>query len=297
MINPVIKGYLVLARPANLPSAAADIIAGAAIAGAFAILPMTQIAALHFTGLILSSVFLYAGGVVLNDVFDIDIDRLERPERPIPSALIPLKHAAFYGAVLLIAGVALASTVNATCGIIAFGLALAILSYDAFAKKHPLFGPLNMGICRGLNLLLGMAILVNFAFIEFIVVPIIYIAAITMISRGEVHGNNRRSILLAGFLYAVVLIAIAVLLFVHHMALLTALPFLALFGFVIFRPLGKAYQINSPQNIKNAVKTGVISLVIMDACIVTGFSTWWLGVLTLLLLPLSILMAKSFAVT
>ena len=296
-MNPVLKGYLILARPANLPSAAADIIAGTSIAGAFALLPMTDVLTLDFIALVFASVFLYAGGVVLNDVFDVEIDRAERPERPIPSNLIPFKRAAFYGAVLLLLGIVLAFTVNATCGIIAFSLALAILSYDAFAKKHPFFGPLNMGICRGLNLLLGMAILVNFSYIEFIFVPIVYIAAITMISRGEVHGNNKKSIAFAGLLYAIVLAAIITLLTIHQMNLLVALPFLALFGFLIFRPLINAFRVNSPENIKNAVKTGVISLVVMDACIVVGFSTWWLGLLTLLLLPLSILMAKSFAVT
>ncbi len=34
-MNPVLKGYLRLARPANLPTAAADVLAGVAIAGVF----------------------------------------------------------------------------------------------------------------------------------------------------------------------------------------------------------------------------------------------------------------------
>ena len=296
-MNAILQGYFRLARPANLPSAAADSIAGTAIAGAFLILPMTQELAIDFILLVFSSVFLYAGGVVLNDVFDVEIDRIERPERPIPSNLIPLKRAAIFGGTLLLLGLLLAFRVSITCGFIAFILALAILSYDAFAKKHPFFGPLNMGICRGLNLLLGMAILNNFDYSFFGLIPIIYIAAITMISRGEVHGNNKNAILFAAFLYGLVIVGIVLLLGMYSFNLLIALPFLALFTFLILKPLLRAYKINSPENIKNAVKAGVLSLVVMDACIVVGFSTWWLGLLTLLLLPLSLFLAKSFAVT
>lgn len=296
-MNRVLKGYMILARPANLPSAAADIMAGAAISGAFFLLPMTDALTLDFISLIVASVLLYAGGVVLNDVFDVKIDRVERPERPIPSNVVPLKKAALYGSVLLLLGIALALKVSLICGLIAFILALSIVSYDAIAKKHAFFGPLNMGICRGLNLLLGMALLNNFDHAFLVVIPIVYIAAITMISRGEVHGNNKRSIVFAAFLYGLVIAAIVSVLVILQLNLLIALPFLVLFAFLILKPLIKAYQLNSPQNIKNAVKAGVLSLVVMDACIVAGFSTWWLGLLTLLLLPLSIFLAKSFAVT
>ena len=52
--------YLTLTRPANVVTALADVLAGAAAAGTVAGLP----------GLLLSTAALYAGGVVLNDVFD-----------------------------------------------------------------------------------------------------------------------------------------------------------------------------------------------------------------------------------
>src|SRR5690606_12344221 len=91
----VFKGCLILMRPPNLPTAAADIISGAAIAGFFvtswSLIPQETIIGLLL--LILGSVCLYAGGVVLNDVFDFKIDKVERPERPIPSGVVTLKTA------------------------------------------------------------------------------------------------------------------------------------------------------------------------------------------------------------
>ena len=71
-----IRPYLELMRPANVATALADVLAGYAVAG------LGNPRALPW--LLLSTACLYAGGVVLNDFFDRDVDRLERPERPIP---------------------------------------------------------------------------------------------------------------------------------------------------------------------------------------------------------------------
>ena len=161
-MNPRLKAYLQLCRPANLPTAAADILAGMSISGLFAGLGVFELPIVDlppFFMLIMASVFLYAGGVVLNDVFDVEIDKIERPERPIPSGVVPLKMAGLFGSILLLVGICLAFLVNRDCGLISILLALAILSYDKFAKHHAFLGPLNMGVCRGLNLLMGISLL------------------------------------------------------------------------------------------------------------------------------------------
>ena len=281
-MNPVLKGYLRLARPANLPTAAADVLAGVAISGVLTGISLNvdwnTSKMWDIALLVLSSVFLYAAGVVLNDVFDFKLDKVERPERPIPSGLVSVRSAAVFGGVLMTLG-------------------LSILLYDAFGKHHSFFGPLNMGICRGLNLLLGITVLGNYSHWEFFIFPVLYIAAITLISRGEVHGNNKGHIILAGVLYSSVILGIGVLFSTMGLNVLEAVPFLLLFGFFIFRPLLKAYSENSPKNIKNAVKAGVIAIIVLDASLAVGFSHWWVGIIILLLLPLSIYLSKLFAVT
>ncbi|MCK0188460.1 UbiA-like protein EboC [Arenibacter sp. F20364] len=300
-MNPVFKGYLRLARPANLPTAAADILAGVAISGLFMGIAPNSAWDTYKMGeillLVFSSVFLYAAGVVLNDVFDHKLDKVERPERPIPSGLIPVRSAAIFGGVLMNLGVLFSFLVSSLSGIVALTLGLSILLYDAFGKHHPFFGPLNMGVCRGLNLLLGISILGDFTNWGYFVFPVVYIAAITLISRGEVHGDNKSHIIFAGGLYSSVIVGIVVLLSASGLNLLEAIPFLLLFAFLIFRPLLKAYAENSPKNIKKAVMAGVISIIVLDATLAVGFSHWWVGLITLLLLPLSIFLSKLFAVT
>src|SRR5690606_16185972 len=126
------------------------------------------------------------------------------PERPIPSGLISKSAAAALGLGLLLAGVFSGFRVSPLSGALALAIAVAALVYDRWGKHHDFLGPLNMGLCRGLNLLLGVSIIVSevreYWFLA--LVPILYIAAITMISRGEVHGGRKATLWLAVVLYA-----------------------------------------------------------------------------------------------
>lgn len=297
----VFKGCLILMRPPNLPTAAADIVAGAAIPGFFAtswsVFPKETI--LDLLLLILASVCLYGGGVVLNDVFDLKTDTRERPERPIPSGIVSLKSASILGGSLLFLGIFLPFLCNLYAGFVALCLAGSIVLYDAISKHHVFFGPLSMGFCRGLNLLLGMCVLGLPPFSEwvYIRIPIVYIFAVTLISRGEVHGNNKRNLIFSAVLYLLVIFFIQLHTLHAINILIQVVPFLLLFSIAIFTPLIKAYQINSPTNIKKAVKAGVLSLVIMDAAIASSVSKWWVGIIILLLLPLSLFLSKRFSVT
>lgn len=293
-------GFARLARPANLPTAAADILAGIAIGlffenvEVFSFLEDNMANVLYLT---FSSVFLYAGGVVFNDVFDAELDAIERPERAIPSGLIPKRQAIYFGIFLIVSGIALAFNCNALAGVTSIALTIAILLYDSYSKQFGFLGPLNMGICRGLNLLMGMSILGELTNWWITLVPIVYIFAITLISRGEVHGNNKKHIVWAGILYTIVIASIAFITVQYTDNVLVLIPFLIAFGILIFRPLFNAYKENSPKNIKKAVISGVLSLVVMNACWVAGFANWQLALAVVLLLPLSIILSKLFAVT
>lgn len=288
-------GFLRLTRPANIVTAISDILAGAAIAGFAG--GMHELSAVLL--LIVSTIGLYGGGVVFNDVFDAALDRIERPERPIPSGLISEMEATLLGSSLLIAGVASAFALAAyPSGIIALATATAALVYDKWGKHHDFLGPLNMGVCRGLNLLLGMslmpAVLYQYGYLA--IVPILYIASITMISRGEVHGGKSKTILFAALLYLVVNASILVV-SVDQGNSIYAMIFVLLHAIFIYPPLYRAYQEPIGKNIGKAVKAGVIALIVMNASWAAAFDALSLGLLIVLLLPLSILLAKLFAVT
>ena len=76
-----------------------------------------------------------------------------------------------------------------------------------------------------------------------------------------------------------------------------SLGFLLLLLAMVVPPLYRARSGGDPSLIGKAVKNGVLGLILLDAALASGFAGWFFGLLLLLLLPLSILLAKSFAVT
>ena len=288
--------YLRIMRPANMVTAVADILAGIAISGVLLSNIDTPWVAILY--LCLSTACLYGGGIVFNDVFDAELDKVERPERAIPSGIISLKNAAILGGALLVSGIVLASITNLTAGLLAFGVSCFALVYNKVGKHHPFFGPLSMGICRGLNLLLGLSIVPEMLqqHYFFAIIPVIYIFSITMTSRGEVHGGNTKNLYLAAILYALVIGAIATFAFLND-RLLWSLLFLLPFAWMIFNPLIKAIKTPIGKNIGAAVKAGVISLILMDAAWAVTFDALTLAFVIAALLPLSLWLSKLFAVT
>jgi len=293
-----LQAYLELLRPANVATALADVLAGAAVAtggrmsGALA-------------WLLAASACLYAGGIVLNDYFDRQLDAQERPERPIPSHRIAAATAAWLGAALLAAGVAAAALAGPAPLVVAAALAAAIVTYDAWGKHRAFIGPANMGLCRALNLLLGISIVPAVLGTHWALglLPLVYIAAVTMVSRGEVSGAKRPVALAAFILVAAV---VAALVWLSSTAA-PALPATAWNPASLQRPIAfalaawlawrvlpsfwRAVQDPVPAIVRRAVRTGVLSLVLVDgviaasyagiidvlAVLATGLLAWWLA--------------------
>ena len=285
-------------RPANIITSIADVLAGIAISGYLANANFSQNYLSPIFLLIISTIGLYGGGVVFNDVFDAELDKIERPERPIPKGIISIKEASFLGIILLLAGIIAAAMVSLLSGVLALSIAVASLIYDKWSKHNAFAGPLNMGLCRGLNLLLGISIIVSSvaAWWFLAIVPVIYIAAITMVSRGEVHGGSKNILYAAAFFYCIVIGGILFLSTQRNM-LWWAIIFLLTFSWMIFSALIRAIRLPTPKNIGKAVKAGVIALILMNASWAAAFGAISLAFLILLLLPVSLWLAKIFAVT
>src|SRR5690349_2557159 len=84
---PIWLEYLRLLRAPNVFTAVADVTMGyVAVTAGNVQIPTLAI-------LIAASAMLYMAGMVLNDVFDVEVDRKERPHRPLPSERIPMASA------------------------------------------------------------------------------------------------------------------------------------------------------------------------------------------------------------
>lgn len=296
--------YLQLTRPANVITAIADIWAGFAIAGSWTYIVIdlgadTNEFLIDLAWLSLSTIGLYAGGVAFNDVFDAELDTVERPERPIPSGRVSKTKAAWMSFLLLAVGVIAAAQVNLISAGIALAVAALAVLYDYWGKHQSIIGPINMGLCRTGNLLLGVSVIPEMlsTFWPLGLIPLVFVAAITMVSRGEVHGKNRNALYGGLSMYVIVIFVIGAMPIVHGTEIWEVLPFLALLSYMIFPPLIKAIRSQDPKLIGKSVKAAVISLIIVNATIASAFAGWQIGIIVLLLLPISLWLAKKFAVT
>ncbi len=237
------------------------------------------------------SACLYTAGMVLNDVFDFAVDAVERPFRPLPAGLISRRAATMLGIALLVVGIASAwlagylPTVAARPwlpGVLAIVLSACILGYDAALKITPL-GPLGMGACRFVNILLGASMGQAVApKIESLMstAPLlgaagigIYIVGVTLFAKQEA-GISRKGPLAAAL--AVMLLGLA--LFGASAAYHPGLQMdLKLFWLLLFflagpaiRRCGVAIVEPAPHTVQPAIKHSILSLIWFDAAAVAA---------------------------
>jgi 4-hydroxybenzoate polyprenyltransferase len=242
-----------------------------------------------FALLAAASAALYTAGMVLNDVFDIDIDRQERPERPLPAGLISLPAARAFGFTLLTLGVifgwlsGLAFGQSAAApwrsGTLASLLAALVILYDAWLKRTPL-GPLGMGACRFANLLLGMSLAgqasggwpLGYGPGELLAAGGIglYIVGVTWFARNEAETSR------AAPLVGAMVVMVAGVLLLGCSALWVRQPFLPphllallliVMNLTVLRRCALALTDPSPQRVQMAVKHSILSLIWLDAAV------------------------------
>ncbi len=106
-----------------------------------------------------SVVFLITGaGNGINDYYDIEIDRINKPERPIPSCRISKSKAFYFSISLFAVGTMIAFFINTICGAIALFNSLLLIFYAATLKRTALIGNLSVGYLTGSTFLFGGAV-------------------------------------------------------------------------------------------------------------------------------------------
>ena len=180
--------WLRLVRLPNLLTAFGDSLAGACLAAA---LNGTELSFWSVLDVCFCSIVLYMFGTIQNDWCDLPEDRRLRPERPLPNRDIPVPAAALVAIACLIVALLLAGLTGRITFILALLLAVVISAYN-FKLKHSLVsGAVSMGLCRGLNMLLGVSLV---AITPAVILPVVgltlYIGCVTWLADGE----NRRQI-------------------------------------------------------------------------------------------------------
>ena len=229
-----------------------------------------------FVGLLASSCCLYLAGMVFNDVFDVKQDAAERPGRPIPSGRVSLRAATILGSTLMIAGVAVAATVGQVSLQVALLLVAAILGYDSFLKRTSL-GPVAMGSCRFLNVLLGGSTWLPGLLSQTLLVAALglglYITGVTVFARTEARISNRWQL---GLAQVIMNLGFAVLVWLmmtwpNRSPVDVTLAMLAVVAFTVNRRAIEALRNPSPKTVQGSIKVMLLSIVIIDATLIYWF--------------------------
>jgi len=141
--------WLRLIRLPNLLTVPGDPAAGFLLASAGVPHPSALAAAAG------ASLCLYAFGLILNDLMDIETDLRERPERPLPAGEITVPQARMAAVAMALSGLNLALVAGRPALFLASALAGLIVLYNAALKRLPVLGVCALGLCRGLSLLIG----------------------------------------------------------------------------------------------------------------------------------------------
>ncbi|MSQ95425.1 MAG: hypothetical protein EXR98_12815 [Gemmataceae bacterium] len=269
--------------------------------------------------LAVASTLLYWSGMVWNDYFDLDQDRLERPNRPLASGRVTLRAAFWFACGLMAVGLLLAGLADVLSGqyvrirgvppeqvsdafefVIrwrslptAAALVMAIFLYDGMLKTT-WAGPVAMGLCRFLNILLGLSV-VNLLppFWGWLLAFIIgtYIAGVTWFARTEARASNQSILMGAGI---VMLVSLVLALTIPALALETTpdgepsrfFPYL-LAGFGVYLGLAvvRAIKRPDPKRVQPAVKRAILGLIILDALMASAFVGSIGLLLAILLIP------------
>lgn len=132
-------------------------------------------------------VLLYTAGMYLNDVFDLDHDRIERPERPLPSGVVRPKTAVVVSVVLFMIGTGLLAIVSQAAFVSGLVLVGLIVLYDAWHKGNPA-GPVLMASTRALvyvTSFLAFSSAINNVLFWVGAMAIFYVAGLTAVARHE----------------------------------------------------------------------------------------------------------------
>lgn len=99
-----------------------------------------------------------AAGNVINDFFDVEIDRVNRPDRPIPSGQVAIQAARSYAVTLFLAGILVCLFTNELCIAIAIFNSFLLIGYAARLKRTLLLGNIAVSYLAASMFLFGGAL-------------------------------------------------------------------------------------------------------------------------------------------
>ena len=146
-----LRGFLELTRPGNTLAAGILTFTGSFVAAGFGVEPVAVVAAVAAT------LFATAAGNAVNDYFDREIDRVNRPDRPIPRGAVTARAGLAFSVLLFLCAVVTAVSLPVRAIAIAVANLLALVAYTKLFKGVPGVGNVVVAYLTGSTFLFGGA--------------------------------------------------------------------------------------------------------------------------------------------
>ncbi|MFZ1978718.1 MAG: geranylgeranylglycerol-phosphate geranylgeranyltransferase [Bacteroidota bacterium] len=145
-------GYVRLSRPVNVAITLIAIPVACWLTG----ITTDRIADIVLAAL--TGAFVAAGANAINDYFDIEIDRINKPNRPLPAGVLSAGQAKKMWLLTSAVGIGLNLFLNTAAFIIACAAVMALYFYSSYFKKTVLWGNVLVGVMTGMAFIYGGAV-------------------------------------------------------------------------------------------------------------------------------------------
>jgi len=126
----------------------------------------------------LSAMLVAASGNIINDLFDFEIDKINRPNRVLPSGELTKKNAILLYLLISIVAIVLSFLVSNSAIIIVLLTTAILFLYSKYFKGVPLVGNILIAICTGLAFIYGGVAVGNW---EAAIIPSVFAFLINLI--------------------------------------------------------------------------------------------------------------------
>jgi 4-hydroxybenzoate polyprenyltransferase len=278
----MLRPYLQIVRITGIFTAFSNVLVG------FFVSQQNDLASL--VPLLFVSGFLYMAGMVLNDYFDYNVDKKERPYRPLPSGRIPKNVAFLLGFSFLISANVIASLTSTQTMTLSLLMSCLIVGYDLKIKTAKFFGIFFLSIIRFLNVLLGTSLLqINFEN-ALIAIPIaVFISGISVLAKTETTATSKTAMTynIASIIFTVSYVVLIVGKFEYLQII-----FISVFTILSLIP----YRIQK-NKIQKIVTFQLLSIVLLDASLLVVFADIYVPIITALLYIPALFLGRKIYVT
>ena len=109
----------------------------------------------------LSAGFTASAGNIINDIFDIEIDKINRPTRPLPSGILTINEAYILFLICFVTSGILVVSIGQIVVIIVLLSHLLLFLYSKYLKRIPLVGNITVAFLTGLVFIFGGVVVEN----------------------------------------------------------------------------------------------------------------------------------------